>query len=383
MRVLLTTNRGAGHVGPILPFAHAFRRAGDDVLIAAPVSARALVRGAGLPMHTLPDPPQDEVDAVMASFPWLPREEASARMMRDVFAGIFACASLPRTLRAVAEYQPDVVLSEPTEFAGRLAAERFGVPFAHIGIMAAATEVWAEPIVAPALDEHRARLGIRHRCMEESPYLTVFPEPLEEPGTAADVLRFREPAADPWPLPDWWGDDDRPLVYATYGSVVPTMAMFGEIFRATVDALGELPVRALFTVGTEVDPERLGPAPANVRVEPWVPQSRVMPFAAAVIGHGGAGTTRLALAAGVPSVIFPSFADQPRNAARVAELGAGIALPEGVPALAGLEDAVRRLLTEPSYRAAAGWAAARIAEAPIVDEAPVLLRERFALARAA
>ena len=383
MRVLITTNRGAGHVGPILPFAHAFRRAGDEVLIAAPVSARALVLGAGMPLHALPDAPQDEVAEVMAPFPWLSHEEAGRRMMRDVFAGIHARASLPRTLRAVADYDPDIVLSEPTEFAGRLAAERFGVPFARIGIMAAATEDWAAPIVAPVLAGHRARLGITQLRDERSPYLTVFPEPLEEPGSAADVLRFREPAAAPWPLPDWWEGDKRPLVYATYGSVVPGLPAFPEIFRATVDALGELPVRALFTVGTEVDLDRLGPAPANVRVERWVPQSRVMPFAAAVIGHGGAGTTRLALTAGVPSVVFPSFADQPRNAARLVELGAGIALPEGVQALAGLGDAVMRVLTEPSYHAAAGWAAARIATAPLVDEAPALLRDRLALAHAA
>lgn len=378
MRVLITTNRGAGHVGPILPFAHAFQRAGDEVLIAAPVSARALVLGAGMRLHALPDPPGDEIAAVMAPFPWLPPQEQSARMMRDVFAGINARASLPRTLRAVADYRPDVVLSEPTEYAGRLAAERFGVPFARIGIMAAATEDWAAPIVAPALDEHRERLGIWH-LGDPTPYLTVFPEPLEEPGTAGDVLRFREPASDPWPLPDWWGGDTRPLVYATYGSVLPTMPEFAEIFRATVETLGELPVRALFTVGTEVDLDRLAPAPANVRVERWVPQSRVMPYADAVIGHGGSGTTRLALAAGVPSVVFPSFADQPRNAQRVAELGAGIALP----ALDGLADAVMRVLTEPAHRAAAGWAAARIAQAPLVDAAPGRLRERLALAVAA
>jgi UDP:flavonoid glycosyltransferase YjiC (YdhE family) len=383
MRVLITTNRGAGHVGPILPFAHAFRRAGDEVLIAAPVSARALVLGAGMSLHALPDPPQDEIATAMAPFPWLSHDEQGRRMMRDVFAGIHARASLPRTLRAAADYDPDIVLSEPTEFAGRLAAERFGLPFARIGIMAAATEDWAGPIVAPALAEHRARLGIRHVLDGRSPYLTVFPEPLEEPGTAVDALHFREPAADPWPLPDWWGGDERPLVYATYGSVVPGLPTFPEIFRATVDALGELPVRVLFTVGTEVDLDRLGPAPANVRIERWVPQSRVMPYADAVIGHGGAGTTRLALTAGVPSVVSPSFADQPRNAARLAELGAGIALPEGVQGLDGLGDAVMRVLTDPAYRAAAGWAAARIATAPLVDEAPALLRDRLALARAA
>jgi UDP:flavonoid glycosyltransferase YjiC (YdhE family) len=383
MRVLITANAGAGHIGPVLPFAHAFRRAGYDVLIAAPVSSRALVMGGGVRLHALPDPPQDEVAAVMAPFPWLPQAEQGVRMMRDVFAGLDARASLPRMLRAVADYRPDFVLSEPTEYAGRLAAERFGVPFARLGIMAAATESWTVPVVAPVLDEHRTRLGIAPdpdgRRLADSPYLTVFPEPLEEPGRGAEALHFREPAAEPWPLPDWWGDDERPLVYATYGSVAPTLPVFPEIYRATVAALGELPVRALFTVGTEVDLDRLGEPPANVHVERWVPQSRVMPYASAVVGHGGAGTTRLALAAGVPSVIFPSFADQPRNARRVAELGAGIALP----ALDGLADAVMRVLTEPGYRAAAGWAAARIAATPLVDDAPALLRERLALAHAA
>jgi UDP:flavonoid glycosyltransferase YjiC (YdhE family) len=383
MRVLLTANGGAGHIGPVLPFAHAFRRAGDDVLIAAPVSSRALVMGGGERLHALPDPPRDEVAAAMAPFPWLRPAEQGMRMMRDVFAGIDVRASLPRMLRAVADYGPDIVLSEPTEYAGLLAAERFGVPFGRIGIMAAATESWTVPVVAPVLDEHRARLGIPRdpdgRRLDRSPYLTVFPEPLEEPGSGADALHFREPAAEPWPLPDWWGDDERPLVYASYGSVVPALPQFPEIYRATVGALGELPVRALFTVGTEVDLDRLGRPPENVHVERWVPQSRVMPYASVVVGHGGAGTTRLALAAGVPSVVFPSFADQPRNARRIAELGAGITLE----ALGGLAGAVTRVLTEPSHRAAARWAAARIAAAPLVDEAPALLRGRLALARAA
>ena len=47
MRVLLTTKRGAGHFGPLIPFARAFRRAGDTVLVAAPQSARPMVRAEG------------------------------------------------------------------------------------------------------------------------------------------------------------------------------------------------------------------------------------------------------------------------------------------------------------------------------------------------
>jgi MGT family glycosyltransferase len=163
--------------------------------------------------------------------------------------------------------------------------------------------------------------------------------------------------------------------------VTPTMPYFTEQFRATVDALADLPARVLFTIGTEVDREPLGPVPEHIRVERWVPQSAVMPHAAAMVGHGGAGSTRMALAAGVPSVVVPGFADQPRNAARVEELGAGIDLaPE---ALGGLGDAVRRLLDEPSFQAAAGRVAAEVAALPAVDEAPAVVDEWLAAARAA
>jgi UDP:flavonoid glycosyltransferase YjiC (YdhE family) len=366
MRILLTSNRGAGHIGPLIPFAHAFLRAGDDVLVAAPLGARGHVERAGLPFFALADPPQDEIDAVMAPFPGLTNEEQGVRMMRDVFAGIDARASLPRMLRAVAEHRPGVILSEPTEYAGLLAAERFGVPYGRIGIMGTATGIWSLPIVAPVLDGHRESLGLGAdplgRRISGSPYLTVFPEALEEPDRQAAALRFREPPVEPQPAEP---------VYVTYGSVLPGLPYFPQVYRATLDALDELGLPALFTVGTEADVSGLGPVPDHVRVEPWVPQAAVMPSASVVAGHGGSGTTRTALAAGVPQVIFPAFADQPRNAARVAELGAGIALES----LDGLAGALRTVLAEPSYRAAARRVAAEMAAYPLVDEAPAILRE--------
>ena len=386
MRILMTTNPGAGHVGPLVPFARAFMRAGDEVIVAAAESAREIVERAGLPFHPLADPPQEQLEAVWRSLPALDNEQQGFRVMREIFAGLRARASLPGLLRLVTERRPDVVLRETTEYAGLLAAERLGVRHGRIGIMAAAMEAWGTPIVAPVLDAHRNRLGLRpdprSERMEASPYLTVYPAALEDADYAGPphALRFREPVAPAAPLPDWWGGDDRPLVYVTYGSVTPTMPNFAPLFRATVDALGALPVRALLTIGTEVDVESLGAAPANVRVEPWVDQAAVMPHAAATVGHGGSGTTRMALAAGVPSVILPGFADQPRNAKRVAELGAGIALEDGI---GGLAAAVRRLLEEPSYRQAAQRVAAEVAALAPVDEAPDALRERNDVARAA
>jgi UDP:flavonoid glycosyltransferase YjiC (YdhE family) len=386
MRILMTSNPGAGHIGPLVPFVKAFQRAGDEVLVAAPGQGRATAVAAGLPFHPLADPPQEQLDAVFGALPGLPHEEQGVRVMGEVFAGMRARASLPGIVRLVADFRPDVLLREPTEYAGLLAAERLGVRHGRIGIMAAAMETWGVPVVAPVLDGHRERLGLRPdplgRRITGSPYLTVIPEAMEDPDDVGPphARRFREQPPAPRPLPDWWGGDERPLVYASYGSVAPTLPSFVPLFRATVEALGGLAARVLFTVGNEVDLDALGPVPANVHVERWIPQADVMPYAAAMVGHGGSGTTRMALAAGVPSVIVPGFADQFRNAERVARLGAGIALDGGPD---GLGDAVRRLLDEPSYRTAARRVAAEVAALPGVDSAPAEVRGWIEVARAA
>ena len=59
-----------------------------------------------------------------------------------------------------------------------------------------------------------------------------------------------------------------------------------------------------------------------------VPFSWLFPRVAAVVHHGGAGTTSAGLRAGVPSVVVPFFGDQPFWGQRVADLGVG---PEPIP----------------------------------------------------
>jgi MGT family glycosyltransferase len=239
------------------------------------------------------------------------------------------------------------------------------------------------------LDRHRRRLGLRADPhgdrIHASPYLTVMPEAMEAPADPgpSHALRFREAEPASLPLPRWWGDDERPLVYVTYGSVRPTFDGFPALFARTVDALAELPVRVLFTVGNEIALEPLGPVPANVRVERWVAQAAVMPHAAAMVGHGGAGTTRTALAAGVPAVVVPGFADQPRNAERVDALGAGIGLAGEHEVPTRLADAVMRVIGERSYREVARRVAAEVAALPTTDAAPAALRDLAELPRAA
>jgi UDP:flavonoid glycosyltransferase YjiC (YdhE family) len=66
----------------------------------------------------------------------------------------------------------------------------------------------------------------------------------------------------------------------------------------------------------------------NVFVIRSVPFDWLFPRMAAVVHHGGAGTTAAGLRAGVPSVVVPFFMDQPFWGQRVADLGVG---PRPIP----------------------------------------------------
>ncbi len=87
------------------------------------------------------------------------------------------------------------------------------------------------------------------------------------------------------------------------------------------------------------------PLPAGVRLFSALPFASLMPRVAAVIHHGGLGTTVQALAAGAPQLILAQGLDRLENALRVERLGAGKLLPprrwepdSATRALAGLLD---------------------------------------------
>jgi UDP:flavonoid glycosyltransferase YjiC (YdhE family) len=380
MRFLFATTSGTGHLTPMLPFAHALERAGHDVLVAGSGSAGALARGEGLAFRALAEPVPSELDAIHERLRSLSADDAPEAAIQDMFVRTYATAALRDMVLLTRSWRPDVVLRESTEFASALAAERCGVPQVRIGFaLSSANEDWILALAAPALDELREPLGLpsdpnatRQRA---SVCLTQSPRLMDLPGghDLAPVHRFR--AGDdalPAELPDWWDGSDDPLVYLSFGTVLPQDG-YPDMYRAAINALEGLPIRLLVTIGRAADPAELGPLPPWVHVEQWVPQAAVMPHAQAMVGHGGAGTTLAALAGGVPQVLLPVFADQPINAERVAESGAGLALdmtPEGLGRLGG---AVRELLEDPRYRSAAQEVADEIASLPPVDEAVELL----------
>ena len=79
MRVLFTTTGSAGHLGPLVPFADAVRRAGGDVLIATRESSAEHARATGFDVWPFADAPARSAARRMASTRALPLEEANAR----------------------------------------------------------------------------------------------------------------------------------------------------------------------------------------------------------------------------------------------------------------------------------------------------------------
>ncbi len=129
------------------------------------------------------------------------------------------------------------------------------------------------------------------------------------------------PAGDlPREVQDWLDAGPPPLV-VTLGSIAQNIA--GPHFWPEAVALARaLGLRAVLLHGHAEVPQ--GP---DLLALPHAAHAPLFPRAAAVLHHGGIGTTAEALRSGRPQLVVPVGGDQPDNAARVARLGLGVTLP--------------------------------------------------------
>ncbi len=115
-----------------------------------------------------------------------------------------------------------------------------------------------------------------------------------------------------------------PPVYVGFGSMVDHQR--DEMMRLIVEALDQAGQRAILLGGwSELG---LAELPDFILRVDYVPHDWLFPRVAAVVHHGGAGTTAAGLRAGAPTVVVPFTADQPFWGWRVYELGAG---PKWIP----------------------------------------------------
>jgi rhamnosyltransferase subunit B len=98
-------------------------------------------------------------------------------------------------------------------------------------------------------------------------------------------------------------------------------------------------------------PEQLPASlPEGIRYFKYLPFSQVFPRAAALVHHGGIGTTAQAIAAGIPQIIRPMAHDQPDNAARVTNLGIGAKLDPKHFTGKSLAEKIESLLASPEVQ---------------------------------
>lgn len=194
----------------------------------------------------------------------------------------------------------------------------------------------ADRALAPPVNAFRRRLGlapVRNLLFEwnNSPdrVLGLFPDwygPIQ-PDWPKQTRLTGFPRFDPpnhghqgEALPERQDGDRAPLIF-TPGSANIQARRF---FIAAVSASQELGRPAILLTRDPAQlPDRL---PPGIVHRPYVPLNDILPRAAALIHHGGIGTTAQGLAAGIPQLVMPMSHDQPDNALRLRLLGVGASL---------------------------------------------------------
>ena len=144
-----------------------------------------------------------------------------------------------------------------------------------------------------------------------------------------------------------WLDDGPPPLVVTLGSIAQTLA--GPAFWTEAAALARaMGLRAVLLHGPATPP---APAP-DLLALPYGAHSALFPRAAAIVHHGGIGTTAEAIRSGRPQLVVPVGGDQPDNAARLERMGLAATLPARRFTAARARAALDPLLARFDYGAA-------------------------------
>jgi UDP:flavonoid glycosyltransferase YjiC (YdhE family) len=358
-----------GHFRPLLPLAHALSARGHDVAFAAAAEWEPRAEEEGFPLLAA-GMTRDEGVALFAPFReqmfQLPPAERRTHQFSLLFARFHAPAKLPEVIGVARSWRADAIVYDSCDLAAPIAAASLRLPSVNHSFGAMI------PLAAlDAAGEYLEPLW-RGEGLEPDPYAGAFRGlfvDLAPPSFAWEQPRGRVVRLRPVPdttasPPAWLAELEPPLVYVTMGTVYNEP----ELFRPLLDGLDGYG-SALVTVGRNVEPAALGSLPPRVRVERFVPQAHVLARAAAVVSHGGSGTTLGALAHGLPLVLVPQAADQFDNAVRAETAGAAVVLRPGEVSAESVRGALARVLGEPAFAEAARAIAAEIEEMETVEEA--------------
>ncbi len=350
----------AGDVHPNVGLALALRKRGHDVMFVAPAVFRSLARSVGLEFVGLLTE-EEYYAAIRDPDLWHPVRSFSVVARRLILPALRVIYSIIES-----NFEPGrtVVAAPGFAFGARIAQEKLGVPLATVHLQPimlrsairpgcfgfpnilghlprpirklyfrAADRFLIDGLLADETNAFRAELGLRpvRRFFDgwiHSPQQVIglFPEWFAPPVpdwpsnvalTGFPLWDDRDLRSSSPELEEFLAAGDPPVVF-TAGSAMVHAKQF---FRVSTEVCRAAGRRGLLLTQF---PEQL-PAvlPSGVRHFDYIPFSVVLPRCAALVHHGGIGTTAQAIAAGIPQLVVPMSQDQPDNAMRIRRLSIG------------------------------------------------------------
>ena len=370
-KIVLATIGSLGDVHPFIALGLALKAKGFDVIVAAPEDNVPKIERAGLQAAGIYPPL-----AVLAGRLGLDADEAAHRMTRDpdyLFRKILfpMLPDVVKQLNVVAE-GASAIAGPVLTIAGEIVAEMRGIPFipcvlqpfSMLSAYDAPNEKQFWMMARPPMNGFKiaynkamlsgAKLELRRRYsgtidrvrrqfgLGKAKAFPLFGIP-DAPLVLGLYSERLGPAQPDYPstmkitgypvfdsdtggvetldaeLVAFLGEGEPPIVF-TLGSFAVHAP--GDFYRESAIAARKLGRRALLLSGQH----EVAPQP-GLLARPYAPHSLVFPFCAAIVHHGGVGTTGAALRAGRPQLVVPFMGDQPDNAARITRLGLGATIP--------------------------------------------------------
>jgi len=298
------------------------------------------------------------------------------------FAGTAARRMAPDVIAAARAWGADLIVREGAEFGGFAAAEALGLP--HASIEAPSTSALDQrALLTPPLSALCAVVGLPAASAPEMPYrylnLCFMPRRFHGPDAiiprTTHFLRHTNQSRPGEALPAWvTGLPHRPTVLASLGTIFYRIP---GLLQAIIAALRDEPVNVVVAIGRDGDPKALGPQPANVHVERYLPQTLLLPHCSLFVTHAGFNSVKESLSFGVPMVAVPIAAEQPYTAERCVALGVADVVSPREWGPERIRAAARTVLGDPSYRQRAWTVQAEMSALPGLERAVDLL-ERLA-----
>ncbi|TDO27674.1 vancomycin aglycone glucosyltransferase [Kribbella sp. VKM Ac-2527] len=399
MRVLLSTYGSRGDVEPLVGLAVQLRALGAEVRVCAPPdedfaerlagvgvplvpvgqSARALTTSAPRPSSI----PQRAAEVIVSQFEVV----TAAAEGCDV---LVATGMMPAAAGALSVAEKLGIRSVSVTFQQLTLPSPYRAPLAYPGrpFPPEVTDnrvLWDldaqsnNVLFGEALNTNRASIGlppvddVRGYVIGDRPWLAT--DPILDPWKEAAELDVVQTGGwilpDERPLPDdleAFLDAGTPPVYVGFGSM--PMHKAKDVAQVAVDAVRAQGRRTVVARGwADLD---LIDDQDDCFVVGEVNHQELFRRVAAVVHHGGQGTTTTATLAGAPQVVVPQAADQPYWAGRVTDLGIGTAHDGPAPTAESLSVALKTTLT-PETRARATAVAGTIRTDGAMAAAKLLL----------